>query len=117
MKLINILKHILEIMFKKNSLDYFLSKLNYMNSEQKYYLELLPYDKAYIAKSNNFKFDMVTKKWYTHDENHPLLQDFKKVFIDFKKFKKENYLYFDNDSKQWYTFSDNKLFSNYYEDI
>ena len=76
----------------------------------KYYLELIPYEKADIARKNKFKFDVNNKKWYTTDENHPLLNDFKKKVIDFTAFRKENFLYFDGEKKEWYTYSSNELF-------
>ena len=76
----------------------------------KYYLELMPYDKADIARKNKFKFDVNNKKWYTTDENHPLLNDFKKKVTDFTAFRKENFLYFDGEKKEWYTYSSNELF-------
>ena len=80
------------------------------NEITKYYLELMPYNKADIARKNKFRFDTNNKKWYTTDENHPLLNDFKKKVIDFTQFRKENNLYFDGDTKEWYTYSSNELF-------
>ena len=80
---------------------------------QKYYLELMPYEKADIARKNKFKFDVVTKKWYTTDENHPLLNEFKKKVIDFTSFRKQNNLYFDGDTKEWYTYSSNETFKTF----
>ena len=79
---------------------------------QKHYLELIPYEKADIARKNKFKFDVTNKKWYTTDENHPLLNDFKKKVIDFTSFRKQNNLYFDGDTKEWYTYSSNEMFKN-----
>ena len=76
----------------------------------KYYLQLMPYNKADIARKNKFRFDTTNKKWYTTDENHVLLNDFKKKVIDFAQFRKENNLYFDGDTKEWYTYSSNELF-------
>ena len=87
-----------------------------MNSTQKFYLEMLPYEKSNIPKTNGFKFDISTKKWYTNDEDHPLLDEYKKVYINFKSFRKENFLFFDNDTKQWYTYSSNPLFIHYHEE-
>lgn len=80
---------------------------------QKYYLELMPYEKADIARKNKFKFDVITKKWYTTDENHPLLNEFKKKVIDFTSFRKQNNLYFDGDTKEWYTYSSNEMFKTF----
>jgi hypothetical protein len=81
--------------------------------QQKYYLELMPYEKANIARNNKFKFDVETKKWYTNDKDHPLLNDYKKKVIDFSQYKKENFLFFDPEKKEWYTFSSNEVFSNF----
>jgi len=87
-----------------------------MNISEKIYLECLPYEKSHIPKSKGFKFDGTTKKWYTHEPNHNLLDDFKKIYINFKDFRKENNLYFDNDTKQWYTYASNPIFKLYAED-
>ena len=87
-----------------------------MNSTQKFYLEMLLYDKAQVAKDAGFKFDMECKKWYTHQYDHKLLRDFKKVYVNFKDFRIDNFLYFDNDTKQWYTFSSNDTFLNYHDE-
>ena len=87
-----------------------------MNSTQKFYLETLPYEKSEIPKKNGFKFDMDCKLWYTTNAQHPILNDFKRVYINFKEFRKDNFLYFDNDTKQWYTFASNETFKNYHED-
>ena len=78
----------------------------------KYYLEFLPYDKKDEAKKNNFKFDVDLKKWYTTDEKHPLLNEYKKKVIDFTKFRKQNFLFFDPENKEWYTYSSNEMFKN-----
>ncbi len=79
----------------------------------KFFLELLPYEKADIARKNKFKFDVNTKKWYTSDEKHPLLNDFKRKVIDFTQFRKENFLYFDGDNKEWYTYESNDMFKDF----
>ena len=55
-----------------------------MNSTQKFYLETLPYEKSIIPKTSGFKFDMECKKWYTNNPDHPILKDFKKVYVNFK---------------------------------
>ena len=80
---------------------------------KKYFLDLLPYEKADIARKNGFKFDVNTKKWYTFDENHQLLNNFKRKVIDFKQYRKENFLYFDGDTKEWYTYSSNETFNKF----
>ena len=80
---------------------------------KKYYLEFIPYDKADIARTNKFKFDPTCKKWYTTDENHTLLNEFKRKVIDFKQFQKQNNLYFDHENKEWYTYSSNELFKSF----
>ena len=59
------------------------SKPDSKEETQKHYLELIPNEKADIARKNKFKFDVTTKKWYTTDENHPLLNEFTKKVIDF----------------------------------
>ena len=87
-----------------------------MNSTQKFYLETLPYEKSEVPKTNGFKFDMECKSWYTNNAQHPILNDFKRVYINFKEFRKDHFLYFDNDTKQWYTFTSNETFKNYHED-
>jgi hypothetical protein len=87
-----------------------------MNSTQKFYLEVLPYEKSEVPRTHGFKFDMECKKWYTNNSQHPLLKDFKKVYINFKGFRTENFLYFDNDTKQWYTYTSNETFKDYHED-
>jgi hypothetical protein len=77
---------------------------------KKYYLEFIPYDKSNIARTNKFLFDPTCKKWYTTDENHPLLNEFKRKAIDFKQFQKQNHLFFDHENKEWYTYSSNEMF-------
>jgi hypothetical protein len=76
----------------------------------KYYLEFIPYEKRHLASQNKFKFDADLKKWYTTDENHPLLNEFKKKVIDFTSFRKQNALFFDPEKKEWYTYSSNEMF-------
>jgi len=73
----------------------------------------MPYEKADIARKNKFKFDVNTKKWYTTDENHPLLNEYKRKVIDFTSFRKQNNLYFDGDTKEWYTYSSNEMFKTF----
>ena len=80
---------------------------------KKFFLELIPYEKADIARKNKFKFDVTTKKWYTTDEKHPLLNDFKRKVIDFTQFRKEKFLYFDRDNKEWYTYESNDMFKDF----
>ena len=80
---------------------------------KKYYIDVMPYEKADIARQNKFKFDVTNKKWYTTDENHPLLNEFKKKVIDFTSFRKQNNLYFDGDTKEWYTYSSNETFKTF----
>ena len=65
-----------------------------MSSQKKYYLEMLPYERSDTPKKNGFKFDMDCKKWYTFNESHPLLKDFKKVIVDFKEFRKDHFFIF-----------------------
>ena len=53
--------------------------------------------------------------WYTLDEEHILLKDYKKSYIDFNKFKKENKLVYDSENQQWFTYSSNNIFKNYFK--
>ena len=76
----------------------------------KYYLEFLPYEKADVARSNKFKFDTSCKKWYTTDEKHPLLNEFKKKVVDFATFRKQNFLFFDPEKTEWYIYTSNEMF-------
>ena len=87
-------------------------KLNERN-EKKYFIDLMPYEKAYIARENGFKYDKIFKKWFTYDADHDLLKEFKRKDIDFYKFKKDNSLYYDNETKKWYTYANNETFKNY----
>jgi hypothetical protein len=89
------------------------SKEEKKNEVVKYYLEFIPYEKRQLASQNKFQFDTDCKKWYTTDENHPLLNEFKKKVIDFSQYRKENFLFFDPEKKEWYTFSSNEVFSNF----
>jgi hypothetical protein len=89
------------------------SKEEKKNEVTKYYLECIPYEKADVARSNKFKFDTDCKKWYTTDENHPLLNEYKKKVIDFTSFRKQNFLFFDPEKKEWYTYSSNEMFINF----
>lgn len=80
---------------------------------KKYYLEFIPYEKADIARANKFKFDPTCKKWYTTEENHSLLNEFKRKAIDFKQFQKQNFLFFDHEKKEWYTYTSNEMFKSF----
>ena len=86
-----------------------------LSEKKKYTLDVLPYEHAHIAKSNNFKYDPIQKMWYTLDEEHILLKDYKKSYIDFNKFKKENKLVYDSENQQWFTYSSNNIFKNYFK--
>ena len=84
-----------------------------VENEMRYYLEFVPYEKSDEVKKNKCKFDKDKKRWYTLDPKHKLIDQYKKVYIDFKEFQKEKSLFFDPETKKWFTYSSNDFFEDY----
>ena len=65
---------------------------------KQYFIDLMPYEKTYLARENSFKYDKIFNKWFTYDADHELLKETKRKDIDFYKVKKDNILYYDNET-------------------